>query len=151
MSSLLCSQLGNHVWWEKTKINDTFMRCSKTLNVEITAYVLLTMILNGNDSECLPVFRWLLNQRNDLGGFEGTQDTIVGIEALANFAAKISTTTNNVKIDVATSSNKYIFDVNQDNALVLQSQKVCLHFYAQFVYSIVLCLCSLIVIVCLHS
>lgn len=52
-------------------------------------------------------------------------DTIVGIEALADFAAKIATATNNVKIDVATSYNKYIFDVNQDNALVLQSQKVC--------------------------
>lgn len=100
---------------------------SKTLNVEITAYALLTLQSIGNDFECLPILKWLLNQRNDKGGFEGTQDTIVGIEALASFASKISTKSSKVDIDVSTSTgSKFGFAVNADNALVLQSQKVCL-------------------------
>lgn len=100
-------------------------RESKTLNIEITAYALLTLLSKQNDSDCLPILKWLLNQRNDQGGFEGTQDTIVGIEALAKFATKITTKENNVKIEIATNGNKYNFNVNKDNALVLQSQKVC--------------------------
>lgn len=99
---------------------------SKTLNVETTAYVLLTLQSIGNDSECLPILKWLLNQRNDQGGFEGTQDTIVGIESLASFAAKISSKNNKVNIDVSTSTGaKFDFDVNTANSLVLQSRKVC--------------------------
>lgn len=101
-------------------------RESKTLNVEITAYALLTLLPSGHEAECLPILKWLLNQRNDQGGFEGTQDTIVGIEALASFATKITTKDNNVNIDIATSDAKFNFNVNKDNALVLQSQKVFL-------------------------
>lgn len=96
------------------------------MNVEVTAYALLTL-LSGveDDSELLPIVKWLLNQRNDQGGFEGTQDTIVGIEALANFAAKIATKENRVNINVTVSDgNEWSFDVNTDNALVLQSEKV---------------------------
>lgn len=85
----------------------------------------MAFMLNKNESECLPVFRWILNQRNDLGGFEGTQDTIIGINALANFAAKIAAKNNDVNIDIASSNDtNFNFKVNQDNALVLQSQKV---------------------------
>lgn len=101
---------------------------SKTLNVETTAYALLTLQSIGNDSECLSILKWLLNQRNDQGGFEGTQDTIVGIEALASFATKISTKNNKVDIGVSTSTGtKFDFAVNATNSLVLQSQKVCSH------------------------
>lgn len=103
-------------------------RESKTLNIEITAYALLTLSSKESDSDCLPILKWLLNQRNDQGGFEGTQDTIVGIEALAKFATKITAKENNVKIEMTANSNKYNFNVNKDNALVRQSQKVC-HIY----------------------
>lgn len=100
-------------------------RESKTLNVEVTAYALLTLMLSETDAECLPILKWLLTQRNEKGGFEGTQDTIVGIEALAKFAAKIITKDTNAKITIDASNNtKYSFDVNKENVLVLQSQKV---------------------------
>lgn len=101
---------------------------SKTLNVETTAYVLLTLQSIGNDAECLPIVKWLLNQRNDQGGFEGTQDTIVGIEALASFATKISTKDSKLDINISTSNGtKLDFMVNAENSLVLQSQQVGSH------------------------
>lgn len=123
----ILSNSDNHKWWDKSiKQKEYCFEESKTLNVEVTAYALLTLLSNvKNDSECLPILRWLLNQRNDQGGFEGTQDTVIGIEALANFAVKIATKECNVKIDVTTSNNsKFNFNVSKDNSLVLQSQKV---------------------------
>lgn len=88
---------------------------------------MLTLLSSKKDSECLPILKWLLNQRNDQGGFEGTQDTIVGLEALANFASKIVSKGTKVKVELSPSSkdaSKFYFDVNQDNALVLQSHRV---------------------------
>lgn len=78
---------------------------------------------DDSDQSVLPILKWLLNQRNDLGGFEGTQDTIIGIEALAKFA--LYTKETKLNIDVKTSDgDRFTFDVNKDNSLVLQSQKV---------------------------
>lgn len=100
-------------------------RDSKTLSVEVTSYALLTLMLNDADTECLPILKWLLTQRNDIGGFEGTQDTVVGIEALAKFATKIATKDTDMKITID-AANTFDFNVNKDNALTLQSQKVCI-------------------------
>lgn len=118
----------NQKWWDKSiELDGCCYKESKTLNVETTAYALLTLQSVGNDSECLSILKWLLNQRNDQGGFEGTQDTIVGIEALASFATKISTKNNKININISTSNDtKFDFMVNAENALVLQSQQVCL-------------------------
>lgn len=119
----------NHQWWEKALGKGVFGE-SKTLNVEITAYALLTLLSSKKDSECLPILKWLLNQRNDQGGFEGTQDTVVGLQALANFASKITSKDTKIKIELnsdstaADNKKKFYFDVNADNALILQSQKV---------------------------
>lgn len=103
--------------------------------MEATAYALLTLQSIGNDSECLPILKWLLNQRNDQGGFEGTQDTIVGIEALASFAMKIASKENvDIQVNVSTSNGtQFDFMVNAENSLVLQSQKVYSH-YSNGVY-----------------
>lgn len=98
---------------------------SKTLNVEVTAYALLTLKQSQSEVECLPILKWLLRQRNNKGGFEGTQDTIVGIEALARFATKLAIQDTDARSTIASSNNiKYSFDVNKENALILQSEKV---------------------------
>lgn len=101
----------------------------------MTAYALLTLLLrnSANDSELMPILKWLLSKRNDKGGFEGTQDTILGIQALACFATKIATKENSVEITLTTSNGKQLnFGVNNENSLVLQSQKVRLHIYHFF-------------------
>lgn len=98
------------------------------LNVEITAYGLLTLLLANEDTKCMPILKWLLNQRNSQGGFEGTQDTIVGIDALAKLATKIASKENDVQIHLNASSANgnvdHVFVVNAGNGLVRQSQTV---------------------------
>ncbi|KAL8599754.1 hypothetical protein ACOMHN_042519 [Nucella lapillus] len=60
-------------WYQKTY----------PMNVEMTSYALLAMMQNSSVTSGIPVVRWLHKQRNDKGGFLSTQDTVVGMEALA--------------------------------------------------------------------
>jgi len=45
----------------------------RSADVEITAYALLTLSLNKDTKNGLPVVRWLSVQRNSLGGYASTQ------------------------------------------------------------------------------
>lgn len=99
----------------------------------MTAYGLLALLEAGHITDGLPVLRWLLNQRNDQGGFQSTQDTVVGLQALAKYAMKISAPSNNVDIKVKYGEGvESRINVNQDNALVLQSYEVDIDFSAIF-------------------
>ena len=118
---------GQLKWWEKSiEIECYYGKKSKTLNVEISSYGLMTLLQAGKQAEGLPILRWLLKQRNNKGGFEGTQDTIVGLEALAKYAELISAKNNNIEVTVknAEASVDHAFTVNADNSLVLQSQRI---------------------------
>lgn len=88
----------------------------------MTSYGVLTLIEANRLADALPFFKWLLTQRNDQGGFVGTQDTVIGLEALAKFAEHLSTADNNVQLQVeyGTANETYI-NVNRENALLLQT------------------------------
>ena len=45
----------------------------KAINIELTAYALLTLALNNERDEGLQVLKWLISQRNPNGGFSSTQ------------------------------------------------------------------------------
>lgn len=119
----------NLKWWEKTITDTEFYREPKTLNVEITSYALLALLNANEDSQCLDVLKWLLSQRNSEGGFEGTQDTVLGIEALAQFAEKCMSGERDISINVSGSAPttgvfQQKMSVNKENSLVLQSEVV---------------------------
>lgn len=98
-------------------------RQSKSINVEITSYGVLTLIEADRLADALPFFKWLLSQRNDQGGFVGTQDTVIGLEALAKYAEHLSTTDNNVQLKVEYgTTNETFINVNRENALLLQTE-----------------------------
>lgn len=98
------------------------------MDVEVSAYALLSQQLNAKitAADCLPIVKWLLNQRNDQGGFEGTQDTIVGIEALATFATKIASRNSNIRVNVKAADADFAcdFKVDEQSTGILQSQSV---------------------------
>lgn len=108
-------------WWTRNSANPAGHQ-SKSINIEITAYGLLSMIHADRLPEALPYFRWLLKQRNDQGGFVGTQDTVVGLDALAQYAKHLSAQSSNVQVRIAAEpANETFVNVNADNALVLQT------------------------------
>ena len=55
------------------------------LNVEMTSYVLLSLVKLGSNQDLLKarsIVRWLSKQRNSEGGFISTQDTVVALQVI---------------------------------------------------------------------
>lgn len=74
----------------------------------------------GLYSDALPILKWLINQRNELGGFQSTQDTFVGLKALAKFAESTSNNFNRVQIQCKYEGAERGINVNGDNGLIQQ-------------------------------
>uniref|UniRef100_A0A1B0AER0 TEP1-F n=1 Tax=Glossina pallidipes TaxID=7398 RepID=A0A1B0AER0_GLOPL len=105
-------------WWTSAHHND----------IEITAYALQTLVDTESINQILPIIKWLIGQRNSNGGFDSTQDTVVGLEALIKFSKKFSITGNS-KMSITFKAfddgkkelSQHTFEVNRDNSLVLQT------------------------------
>lgn len=134
---------GDQRFWSKSKDFENRKRItSKTINVEITAYALLALIEANQLSDGLAVLKWLLNQRNENGGFEDTQDTVLGLTALAAFAETVSVGNKDILVTVMSSDaavENIEININDDNSLVLQTFEVLrdrcsILFYFHFIH-----------------
>merc|ERR1719336_820036 len=99
---------------------------NKARDVEMTAYNVLSLTLKDKLSEALKAIRWLATNRNSRGGFVSTQDTMVALEAIAEYSLKIGSEENDLKIEVSVGGIEpsQSFMVNEDNKLVYQKQKI---------------------------
>merc|ERR1712062_232744 len=98
-------------------------------DVEISAYVVLTLVKLNKLPEALSVIRWLATQRNAYGGFKSTQDTMIALQALAEYSLKISEEETSLEIEFEhddTDDDELNFEVTEDNKLLLQMQKLTL-------------------------
>lgn len=95
-----------------------------SLSTETSAYALLAYIEAFRDTDALLIARWLVSQRNSFGGFESTQDTVVGLLALSKIAAKITSKSLNMKVDVKYLNTLKSVNIAQNNALVLQKVEI---------------------------
>lgn len=110
-----------HKWFTKTRPGPD-ARPSKSIDVEITSYGVLALIQAKRFAEVLPYFKWLLAQRNDRGGFFGTQDTVVGLEALALYGQYLLIKDNAVQLKIqADTIEDRTLNVKSENGLVLQT------------------------------
>ncbi|XP_030383417.1 CD109 antigen isoform X2 [Scaptodrosophila lebanonensis] len=113
-------------WWNKaapaSEHQSPWYNTTRSVNIEIAAYAALALLENNLVAEALPVVRWLMNQRNEFGGFVASQDTIVGLQALISFAERFSTEGNNVQIGFKYGEGaETVLNVNAQNSLALQS------------------------------
>ncbi|KAK7069614.1 hypothetical protein SK128_027475, partial [Halocaridina rubra] len=112
-------------WWSgplqktlETKLN------SRPLDVEATSYALLTYLQRGLTKDALPVMQWLVKQRNQHGGFQSTQDTVVGMTALATLAGKLSSSNPQMNIQLIYGSRGVNVQVTRENAMLLQRVEI---------------------------
>nr|BAR45615.1 thioester-containing protein 4 [Scolopendra japonica] len=97
----------------------------RSVDVEMTSYALLTYSLRNMIAEGLPIMRWLLTKRNSNGGFESTQDTVVGIQALAHYAKKISAGDgSNMKVKFSYKDGEKELELTKENALILHREQI---------------------------
>ncbi|XP_058449538.1 thioester-containing protein 1 allele S3-like [Malaya genurostris] len=97
----------------------------KPISIEVTGYALLAYMQQGFYADATPIMRWLNEQRFGQGGFRGTQDTFVGLKALAKFAARMTTHRNNYRVMVVNPSQNrnarlLTFDVNSETSMLPQ-------------------------------
>ena len=99
---------------------------SSSSEVESTGYALQALLAAGRAADAAPAARWLLAQRNSQGGFSSTQDTVVALEALSEYAAALAATQGTVRITASDGGTAATatFEVNRENALVLQRASV---------------------------
>lgn len=123
-------QLGDIKYWHKpideSETKNPWFGQPNSVNVEMTAYGLLAYIEAGHATESLPIVKWLISQQNDMGGFLSTQDTVVGLMALAKFAQRLPAGGSNIDVVFKyNDSAETKLTVNPGNSLVLQSYEVC--------------------------
>ncbi|KAM9277694.1 alpha-2-macroglobulin-like protein 1 [Cariama cristata] len=97
---------------------------SSSSTIETVAYILLAHVSNPdlafNESSVSKLVRWLSGQRNAFGGFASTQDTVVSLQALAQYAALIPQEMRDVKVTVkGKEASPLEFHVHRNNKLVL--------------------------------
>ena len=92
-------------------------------DVEMTAYALMVYTRRGNAGAALEAARWLLENRNALGGYRSTQDTVVALQALSEFSARFGTAGGDMTVTLtAAASGEAVtsFTLNAANHGVLQ-------------------------------
>ncbi|XP_068137598.1 CD109 antigen isoform X2 [Hyperolius riggenbachi] len=101
-------------WWQPS-----------STDIETASYILLSHVIQNRVAEGVAVMKWLSQQRNHLGGFSSTQDTIVALQAMSLFASKYSLSKPSLHItvegDQMTSTS---FSINSDNRMLLQSKPI---------------------------
>ncbi|XP_073451914.1 alpha-2-macroglobulin-like protein 1 isoform X3 [Aquarana catesbeiana] len=118
---------GMMYWSQEDKVEKESYWCKpKSVDVEITAYLLLTLASHPNPSikdigDMVPITRWMCKQQNGNGGFSSTQDTVVGLHSLSRFAALTSGKSGEVVLEVTSERGfRHTILINNDNNLLLQ-------------------------------
>ncbi|XP_053925279.1 alpha-2-macroglobulin-like protein 1 isoform X2 [Cuculus canorus] len=92
--------------------------------IETVAYILLAHVskpdLTVSEVSVSKLVHWLSGQRNAFGGFASTQDTVVSLQALSQYAALIPQDMRDVKVTVKDKEASPLeFHVHKNNKLVL--------------------------------
>ncbi|XP_018336565.1 CD109 antigen-like isoform X2 [Agrilus planipennis] len=115
---------GNMKWWAKDvpelKNNNPWNRLPKSIDIETTAYGLLTFIESGRLEDAIPVINWLVGQESDLGAFTSSHDTVLGLYAIYKLVSKLSVKPS---VEIQYSFNKNVigrFKINENSAMIVQ-------------------------------
>ncbi|KAJ8392982.1 hypothetical protein AAFF_G00068860 [Aldrovandia affinis] len=97
-----------------------------SIDIEMAGYTLLSLFTQFKVVEGLALMKWLSQQRNHLGGYGSTQDTIVALQGLSLYAGFSGSAAIDLNITViAMGSNAFsTFHINSINSLVRQSQEI---------------------------
>nr|ADA77514.1 thioester-containing protein-C [Azumapecten farreri] len=94
---------------------------SKPVDIEMTSYGLMVFAHNSQFTEGLPFMKWITKQRNPNGGFSSTQDTVLALQSLSEFARIGYSEHFDMQIGIVAGQTTHTFSVTRQNALLLQS------------------------------
>ncbi|RNA23969.1 CD109 antigen-like protein [Brachionus plicatilis] len=99
---------------------------NESSDIEAASYWLLTNLLRNNVDESVRIARALVAKSNSLGSYSSTQNTVLALQALSQFALKYKfSEKNSVKISVSLDT-EHLQDItiNEANILILQQIKL---------------------------
>uniref|UniRef100_A0A182U5C8 TEP1-F n=1 Tax=Anopheles melas TaxID=34690 RepID=A0A182U5C8_9DIPT len=99
-----------------TTINETRYWPRHTASIETTAYALLSLVHAKRYVDGLMVMHWLVNQQSATGSFPRTQDTFVGIRALAALSEAIALQKNDYTAIVLHGKARKVYKVAASEA-----------------------------------
>ncbi|EFA04694.1 CD109 antigen-like Protein [Tribolium castaneum] len=115
---------GNLKWWSKdvpsNEIKNPWNKLPRSIDIETSAYGLLTFLEANYFEDAIPVLNWLLDQQNSLGGFTSSQDTFVGLWAIYKLVLKLATNVNMQVEFTYGKDQRHNFNVNKNNAMIVQ-------------------------------
>ncbi|XP_034051005.1 CD109 antigen [Thalassophryne amazonica] len=93
---------------------------------EMASYVLLALYLHGSWVDGIELMKWLSKQRTYLGGFGTTQDTVVGLQALAQYSAFSGAKAIDLQLTVSVPSTSSVshFLINSTTYLAYHSCEI---------------------------
>ncbi|NXD78635.1 OVOS protein, partial [Halcyon senegalensis] len=122
---------GGAVHWQREnkpeeEYDPVFYSRAPSAEIEMTSYVLLALLnkvkLTPEDLSYISrIVHWLVKQQNPYGGFSSSQDTVVALQALAQYGyiTFSKESLNTVKVNFMESPSK-TFQVNDKNRFLLQ-------------------------------
>jgi CD109 antigen len=99
------------------------MRGGESATIEATAYATLALAKGGDTLNAGKAAKWLVSRRNSLGGFGSTQDTVVALHALTQYARGLGRDVD-LKVTVTTPGETKELKLERDNYDVLQTIEV---------------------------
>ena len=90
-----------------------------SLDIEATGYATLALIAAEDRPNAAQAARWLVGQRNSQGGFGTTQDTVVALQALIQFATSAATDAD-MTVTIRAGDAEQLVQITPDNYDVTQ-------------------------------
>ncbi|MCK4937936.1 MAG: alpha-2-macroglobulin, partial [Methanosarcinales archaeon] len=123
----LAKQDENGMYWELEPVvqpmREMYWMPPSSKNVEVTAYGALVLI-EHRDARANEVLKWISAQRNSLGGYGSTQDTVLAFKAMMTAAATQAKDTDATITVTADGKELTKVRVNADNYDVLQMVEI---------------------------
>ena len=115
-------------WWETQlegfEKENPWTQMPNSVNIEITSYALMSLLIRNQADDAVPVATWLLSQQNENGGFASTSDTYVAVDALERFSKKLRIPNRGTDISVQYSYLKTVrrLQVKSDEPTLVQKR-----------------------------
>ncbi|KAG8582006.1 hypothetical protein GDO81_007888 [Engystomops pustulosus] len=122
------STTGSGKYWSTPSQQSNYYWQPRTTDIETAAYALLSYYQQGKIIDGLLVMKWLSQQRNYLGGYTSTQDTVMALQALSKFVSIVNFDEGATSLTLTvTGSGSFVpksFVIDSTNLLVLQRQQI---------------------------
>ncbi|CAL1538258.1 unnamed protein product [Lymnaea stagnalis] len=126
---------GSQKYWSREEpkarpVDSWHLYAAPSAEVEMTSYALMAYVTHYGPraiEHTHDVAMWLSKQRNAFGGFSSTQDTVIGLNALSEFASLSFTKgKQELKVSVAGEKLSQVFSISQKEktTLLLQSTPI---------------------------